>query len=734
VRPGSSELARYGAACVFFVAALALAFHVLLVHPGSRLACCFGDGTSSIRVYWAAAKAHSTPFTFNDALNGAPQGFPSAPVTTLALSGVQTAFVWVFRTTLGFVGAWNTFLFIGILGTALAMFALLRRLGCTFFASLFGSYVFAFSPYELERAYAGHLGLMQGWVLVLCVAALLRFRAQRTLARAAVVGAAIALAFYLSAYEGLLASVLVFAFLLVELARLPARLERRRSVRLGAAAYGVCGLALTPILVLYASQHSSVVQTASHPINDTYDLGAKLSAYLLPSPRNPLFHWLRGIHPGDLTEQTLFFGYTTAALAVAAVVLMFRRDRWLTSSDDRWWAGISMVLLALIAFWMSFPPTFHVGSYSIATGSAPLALLTSYWRAYSRLGLLVGFALATLAAFALTAFAQRPGRLGHLLAPIALAVAVVELLPGNLTAVNTTSRPPWIAWLASQPRGIVAAYPMPLPGSAVVSHGGAAITLGSTDYWYQRFDDDPAFEFTGLSQTTLLSQDEAIRMMSSNLDDPLTARVLAAEQVRYVVVHDDVYRADDQRVPELGPRSYALLRRFGAVSIYRVHAPSVNIAKALMQREAEIARLQGIKPPALRYQSGFGRPQLYAGLTARRLAGSGEIDVGDAGLVSRVRLTGRAASKGRPETLEVLNAAGRVLARQIIPASPVELHLGPFTIPQLTAFRLTLHVGAGAADAGGGHAASPGLFLSRLAVAPLPVYLARWGNLAPLQR
>ena len=78
--------------------------------------------------------------------------------------------------------------------------------------SLFGGYVFAFGPYALEHTYAGHLGLVQNWVLVLVVAAMIRVRRIRSLGSGAVAGAAVAIAFYSSAYQGLFAAVIALAF------------------------------------------------------------------------------------------------------------------------------------------------------------------------------------------------------------------------------------------------------------------------------------------------------------------------------------------------------------------------------------------------------------------------------------------------------------------------------------------------------------------------------------------
>lgn len=211
-------LSRYAAAAVVYGVAIVACFHAVALHPGSRLYG-FNDGTAAIRSYWAASVEHRDPFTFShDAFNGAPQGVVVTPATTLALSGLQAGFVWGLRSVLGLVGGMNAYMLIGMFATAIAMFWFLTRLGCTLAASLLGGYVFAFSPYALERVYAGHLGLLQNWIFALLAVVLLSLHERRSSLLAATAGGTIALAFYLSAYQGLFASFMVFVFFVIELA------------------------------------------------------------------------------------------------------------------------------------------------------------------------------------------------------------------------------------------------------------------------------------------------------------------------------------------------------------------------------------------------------------------------------------------------------------------------------------------------------------------------------------
>ncbi len=698
---------RYAAALCLLGLATAIVFHGVVAHPGSRIPAGFNDATGALRDYWAASVQHRNPLTFTrDALDAAPDGFPRTPATVLADGGIQTLFVWELRGPLGPVGAWNAFLLLGMLGTGMAMFALLGRLGCTFTASLFGAYVLAFAPFALERAYAGHLGLLQNWVLVAVVAALFRLRQRRSLAAAALVGLGIALAFYDSAYPGLLAAFTTLVFLIVELARAPARRERLRSVVLGGTAYFVTGIALVPILVLYARERTDVQGTTSHQAADFYTYAAALAAYLVPSPRNPLFHWVRGIHPGSLTEETLFYGYTTLALAVVAVVLLRRRDDWLRSTETRWWSAVFMIVLVPAALLMSLAPTRKIGPVSVPMPSSLLGHVTSFWRVYSRFGVLVGLGLAVLAALALTALAGRPGRGRRLLAPAALAVVVLELLPGNVRAFDTNARPAWVDWLGAQPRGIVMSYPV-------------TDQVAAEDGWYQVFDHQPRFQLPGGGAGIWHSRTAAIRLLAKDVNERLTPQVLATEGVRYVVVHADAYTTG--KAPRINPRRFRLLKSFGSTRIYSVSAPRLDIGAALKAHAFKVAARQGFAPPPITYLRGFQAPERYENEPSRWLIQDGVLRLDNQGPSMSVILTGIAFSNQAPHLLELVDAAGHVLARQQVTVAAVSLHLGPFPIPTGRSY-LELVAQPGPVPLGPADPREASVFLLPLAARPIPAY------------
>jgi hypothetical protein len=455
-----------------------------------------------------------------------------------------------------------------------------------------------------------------------------------------------------------------------------------------------------------------VVQAqAQHPIFQLSSYGATPLAYLMPAARNPVFHFLYNFHPNDFTEQTLFFGYTTIILALACVILLRQRDPWLRT-PRRWWTSIFFAVLVPAAFVMSLPRTYQVGPITLYMPSTMVSEFTTFWRVYARFGVVVGFALAVLAALALSSLAQR--RYGALLAPVAIGlVACLEFLPGHVTAFSTTAQPPYVAWLASHPGGIVATYPPALdqdPG----------IYLSGRDYWYQRSDGHPRFAFFGSG--TIDTHANAIRLLSRYVTDPLTPGILATENVRYVILHEDVYRAQGQTPPIPDPSHFHLVARLPGVRIFSVSAPRVDINEVVATHALEVAQVEGLHAPNLQYGAGFNPPEQFKGTLRRWMTSDGVLLVhNEQSRVTKVLLTGLAFSNAAPRLLQISDQHGKVLARQTVPTSEVPVALGPFKIPAGT-FTLRLTATPGAARLGANDNRFASVFLSPLELTAIPDY------------
>ncbi|NWJ95412.1 MAG: hypothetical protein HXX20_06470 [Chloroflexi bacterium] len=167
------------------------------------------------------------------------------------------------------------------------------------------------------------------------------------------------------------------------------------------------GLGFALILPFYAAffqLDKDVAQAVQVRTNDASDLSADVVAFFLPNASNPLFNGLTGPIYQKFSglfpiEQAVFPGYIL--LVAALVAPWLKRGR---NQNTAFW-----VLTAGVAFVLALGPRLHVAGqdtsiplpYSLIYGKLPF--LTSF-RAPNRLGVVVGMALAVLAALSLSGF------------------------------------------------------------------------------------------------------------------------------------------------------------------------------------------------------------------------------------------------------------------------------------------------------------------------------------------
>jgi hypothetical protein len=653
----SSGPYRYLAAALIFVAVLAATFAPLLPSLSSEILNGNGDARNAIRGLWLVQHSDSTPFTLDrDPFNGAPEGYPLVPPVAIA-SPLQPAFMWALAPVVGTIAVQNVFTLLGFVLTSFAAFVFLDRLGFGFLPSLFGGYVIAFNPWSMERAIAGAPAFNHGWCLILLLAALVRLRRSHTLKDAALAGAAYGICFLVAAYFGLIGAALILAFLVVELVSAASARERVGTLkRLGVMA-GVTVIPLLPAVVAFALDRSVAVNSLDNPIQQLERLAAApFASYLLPDPRHPVLGGLLdSLRPEDrLHEKVLFFGYVTIALAVAGLFLLVRRRALLTGRQRT-----AMTLAAVsipIAFLMSLPRTIDVFGVTLYMPSYLIGSLTSFYRVYARVGYVVGIALALLAAAALAALLRRRG--GPVIVLALFALVAFEYLPGTLSVVAIDKPPAYDAWLARQPRGVVAHYPLPTDNQL-------AIALAGTEYYNQRFTRQPNFALFGAGIGG--TREEAIRLLARYVPQPIAWKVLAAEGVRYVALHDDIYRKLGQDPPlPLGP-PFKHLRTFGPVRIYGLEPrpDSHLVDKILIRNAPTLASLQDAKLGEVTVgPGGFNPPERYHGVDGWRwMAEGGELTiVNPYDTPRRFLLTGKTFANGKTRTVEFQDDSGRRVA------------------------------------------------------------------------
>ena len=641
----------------FFVAVTVLWFHEIFADLGNSVLVGPNDASYGIRSYWGASHAGENPFTFTrDAPNGAPEGMPWSRALQYANALIPGS-IWLLHYPFGFAAASNIYLLLGFIFTGFSVYLLLDRLGFHPVGSLFAGSAVAFNPWMIERAYAGHSGFMHAWVFAVLVGSLLYLHRRRTVLSGVVVGLALITTMYQGSYFGMLGALVAGVFLVVEFVRARSWHERLWLITLADVAIVTALIAFLPALIAWHYDREAVAAVVSNPVSQLQSLGAAPESYLLPSVRHPILepitrafderaddHW---------SENTLYLGWSLITLGIAGMVLVIRRHGDSLTTPLRRFFLVCMVVLAPAAFLCSMKRETTVFGVDIPMPSYLIGELTTFWRVFARFGLLVTFALATLAAFALTVLIRRY-RHGLTIAGMACALLVFEYFSGFAPAYSFSNPDPWVAWLKQQPRGIVAHYPLP-------TDQPAALRMMALTYYLQQRYEQPMFSIFGSGSGG--TREEAIRIVSRYIDDPLTPGVLKAEGVKYVLLHDDVYREEGKDPPAVPP-GFKLVANFGKVRalVLADGVQAADLEATLDQNAAAIALTRGVPNAKLELMG-----------TEVRLSWTDN-------QLRRLNLGVVASSPAAPSTLEVVGEDGAVVASAPIGTGPTQLTLGPVSI------------------------------------------------------
>ena len=266
---------------------------------------------------------------------------------------------------------------------AMAMHALAWRVTRDHAASLLAGVVYAFCFFRMHHAH-GHIQLLWTWALPLVPLALERWLAQPTWRRAAMVTVLVTIqalsSWYLAVFVAILAAVCAAVMV-------PGRTLTRAHV-----VQAVVALAAGALIVGWFAR--PYFGLAPGPLEEAAANAADVTAYLLP-PENT---WLgqrlvrhTALQPRWIWgEQTLFIGWSAAALALAAVASLVRGRGPDVASPP---ILAAVVLTGLLALALSFGPS--------AIGASPFDLFAqvpgmALLRAPARFALLVMMAVALL--------------------------------------------------------------------------------------------------------------------------------------------------------------------------------------------------------------------------------------------------------------------------------------------------------------------------------------------------
>ena len=665
---------RDALALVVFIGFTALWFHGLLLHLGDAVLLGPNDETNSIRQYWAAEQLGKTPFTLHhDPFNGAPEGVFISTAVQVA-NGIIPGTIWLLHYFMGLTAAENVFLLSGFVLTGFAVYVLLDRLGLDPLAGIYAGYVVAFNPWMIERAYAGHHGYMHAWVFPLLIAALLYVRRTHSVLAAALAGAALTLTFYESSYYGLLAALVFGVFLAVDFIQQPSWRDRLWSFTLLDVAAVTAIVTFLPALIAWRGDRQAVSSGITNPVSQLQNGGASLVSYVLPWWRNPAlggitthFYPLIPSKWSDNNTNTLYIGWSLIALAAVGAVLVIRRHAETTRTATLRFFLVCSLILVPAAFVCSLKRKTSILGIDVPMPAYFVGHVTTFWRIFARFGVLVTFACAILAAVALTVAARR-WRRGRLVALVAFALIVLEYTAGFPHVYRLSPPPAWAVWLRAQPSGTVANYPMP-------TDKPQALSLLLDSYFQQTFTHQPQFALFGSGYGD--TREDGIRILARYVTDPLTPGILKAEDVTYVLLHDDVYRAQGEQPPPVPPDFHLVSRLPGDVRAIALNSAvqAADLTAVLDQNASQIALVEGLPAPTLALPDTAEGPD-----GARVLRGKSELDLtwSDSRL-TRVQVLIHASSQS-PTTLELVSADGGVVGRSAIGAADTLVSFGPINL------------------------------------------------------
>jgi len=247
-----------------------------------------------------------------------------------------------------------------------------------------------------------------------------------------------------------------------------------------------------------------------------------------------------------------------------------------------------------------------------------------------------------------------------------------EFAPGATVPTWAADPTPlYVRWLATQPAGIVANYPvrvqLPYRGAeAWVEHAK------STAY-YQTRHGHPIYAI----EEGFPERSQAIRLLTQPLNET-SASFLAAEGVKYVLVHDAVYGAMDEAPPTPADSEYRYLTELDGVRVFLLRAkPRRQSVDDLLEASVDLlAKLQGLQ--ATFAVSGFYDPEP----AGRWMYQDGVIQISNESTADRFRIELVGLSNRQPRKLELRDSEGTILASANVSTSETTIRFGPFPLPR----------------------------------------------------
>jgi hypothetical protein len=389
------------------------------------------------RLGWVAHALQTSPANLFNANQFYPEAGVLAYSDAMPVEGVLAApLLWL---QLPPVLVHNLVLLGAIVASGVGMFTLARHLSGSWTGAVAAGIVFAFAPYRFDH----YMHMELQWIVWAPWAfwALQRTLESGRMKYGLLVGLFVALQMMSSVYYGLFLGLLIAVVGGVQLIALRERVfPVLRSLAIGAVLAG----SISAVYSLpYSAAASRVGVRGTHEISM---FSARPRDYRLATPDNLLYGSERR---SGLPERRLFPGVLPLLLALVAMLLVVPTP-----------ATIACLIGLVVAFELSLGLYGELYPFLHQHVSVFRGL-----RAPARAAVFALMFLGVLVAQGCAAIQQRlRPRAGQIFGIAVGAVLLLEYWVAPLTLVPFHNTPPAVyAWLARQPRGIVAEFPMPLP-------------------------------------------------------------------------------------------------------------------------------------------------------------------------------------------------------------------------------------------------------------------------------
>jgi hypothetical protein len=432
----------------------------LMRDPGGTLLGSFGDqagGIATMREWIDAGQIPFLPGRLHDF--AAPEGLPVNWGVDLG-NWPYLLPTWLLALVVGPLGAYSLITWLGFVLNGVFMQILATRLTGSRLAGLVAGFAFAFVPFVVVNA-ATHAQFAQAWPLVLIAWRTLEVAERPTRRNAILAGLAAILAVGFTSYYILVGGMLLLTCMVLAViyAWRTDGVARQVKIQVGVGVAMLFYVGALAALTLGGGGGA----LRSHDSSELYAYAARVHDYFVPFGGSKIFgeatapYLQAHEHGSNFSESTLYVGLVVLQLAVIALVAAFAR--W--SPPRLRWASLASLAIAVVAFYWSAPPKVGVAGVLVPTPSDVIQHVSSTWRVYSRIGIVVIMGVTLMGATGLAALTRGRSTLtAGLVAVLALVAVGVDFYYRPGVTHIASAKPPVYQLLKSRPGGILAQYPL----------------------------------------------------------------------------------------------------------------------------------------------------------------------------------------------------------------------------------------------------------------------------------